>query len=121
LNSRDSSWAHHRSSSDTAKVEETTFLVDMNKVFEAFVVIALLDTLGLDHHTFLQGTGHHDLRLDRGRHVRLRPDISWWDGRQCVFVGDVKYKRVNIAGYHHPDLYQLLAYTIASDLPGGGC
>ena len=101
------------------KVEATTFLVDMNKVFEDFVVIALRDALGLDEHTFPQGTGHHDLRLDHDRHVRLRPDISWWDGRQCVFVGDVKYKRVTVAGYHHPDLYQLLAYTIAADLPGG--
>jgi 5-methylcytosine-specific restriction enzyme subunit McrC len=34
-------------------------------------------------------------------------------------VGDVKYKRVNAAGIKHPDLYQLLAYTIAADLPCG--
>src|SRR5206468_3333901 len=43
----------------------------------------------------------------------------WWQGGTCRFVGDVKYKRVQITEIEHPDLYQLLAYTIATDLPGG--
>jgi 5-methylcytosine-specific restriction enzyme subunit McrC len=30
----------------------------------------------------------------------------------------VKYKRA-VAGVEHPDLYQLLAYVTAADLPGG--
>jgi len=38
---------------------------------------------------------------------------------RCVFVGDAKYKRINVKGTNHPDLYQLLAYTVALDLPGG--
>lgn len=100
-------------------VEATTFLIDMNKVFEDFVVTALRDSLQLDDRSFPQGSRRRDLRLDRDHRVRLRPDISWWDVGRCVFVGDVKYKRIHVAGYHHADLYQLLAYTIASDLPGG--
>jgi len=32
---------------------------------------------------------------------------------------DAKYKRISVMGIKHPDLYQLLAYTIATELPGG--
>ena len=51
--------------------------------------------------------------------MHLRPDLVWRDGARHVFVGDAKYK--NIAREHAPnaDLYQLLAYTTALDLPGG--
>ena len=38
---------------------------------------------------------------------------------QCVFVGDVKYKRLSARGYQHADLYQLLAYLTALGLPVG--
>ena len=31
----------------------------------------------------------------------------------------MKYKRVNAAGVKHADIYQLLAYTIAANLPAG--
>jgi hypothetical protein len=31
----------------------------------------------------------------------------------------VKYKRVTADGVKHPDIYQLLAYTAAADLPSG--
>ncbi len=51
--------------------------------------------------------------LDESSKIRLRPDISWWQGTDCVFVGDAKYKKINVAGIKHADLYQLLAYTIA--------
>jgi 5-methylcytosine-specific restriction enzyme subunit McrC len=95
------------------------FLVDMNSVFENFVVVALREALRLGPTTFPQGAARHRLFLDRGRRVRLRPDISWWDGGTCLFVGDVKYKRVQVAQIEHADVYQLLAYTIATGLPGG--
>ncbi len=49
----------------------------------------------------------------------LRPDISWWEGGRCPFVGDVKYEKINVKGIKHPDLYQLLAYTVAVGLHGG--
>ena len=31
-----------------------------------------------------------------------------------MLVGDLKYKRVNVEGVKHPDLYQLLAYATAA-------
>lgn len=101
------------------KVRSTSFLVDMNRVFEDFVIIALRESLGLSAITFPQGNDRHSLHLDHAGQIRLQPDISWWQGRECHFVGDVKYKRVDHRGVKHADIYQLLAYTIATDLPGG--
>ena len=51
--------------------------------------------------------------------MSLEPDLTWWDGETCTFVGDAKYKRVSVEGVPNADLYQLLAYVTALDLPGG--
>ena len=100
-------------------VTASAFLIDMNEVFESFVVTALREALRLSPQAFPRGAKGRQLWLDRGRAVRLEPDLSWWEGPVCRFVGDVKYKRVNTAGIKHPDLYQLLAYTVAANLPCG--
>jgi 5-methylcytosine-specific restriction enzyme subunit McrC len=100
-------------------VRSAAFLVDMNKVFEDFVVIALREALGLSPTTFPRGNQGRALHLDLGRRIALQPDISWWHAGRPRFVGDVKYKRVDHRGVKHADIYQLLAYTIAADLPGG--
>ncbi|CAN5584035.1 McrBC 5-methylcytosine restriction system component [soil metagenome] len=100
-------------------VRSTAFLVDMNRVFEDFVVTALRESLSVSETVFPQGSYRHTTYLDHGRQIRLQPDISWWQGRECLFVGDVKYKRVDHRGVKHADIYQLLSYTIAADLPGG--
>ena len=86
----------------------------MNRVFEDFVVTALREKLGLTERVLKQG---ESLRLDRARKIDVRPDLSWWQSGQCLFVGDVKYKRLEAGGIKHPDLYQLLSYAIAADLP----
>lgn len=96
-----------------------SFLLDMNRVFEDFVVVALREVLRVGPTVFPQSAKRRQLWLDRGRRVRLRPDISWWEGDECVFVGDVKYKRIQVTEIEHPDVYQLLAYTIATGLSGG--
>ena len=92
------------------------FLVDMNKVFEDFVVIALRERLRLTDRELRRG---HDSYLDEAGIIKVKPDLSWYIGNRLAFVGDVKYKRVHVEGVENPDLYQLLAYTIAADLPGG--
>ena len=96
------------------QVRSTSFLVDMNRVFEDFVVTALREKLGLTERVLRQGESLH---LDKGRKIDVRPDLSWWQSGQCLFVGDVKYKRLEAGGIKHPDLYQLLSYAIAADLP----
>jgi 5-methylcytosine-specific restriction enzyme subunit McrC len=97
----------------------SAFLVDMNQVFEEFVYLALRDALGLTPHRFRRHGQDCDIHLDVASRVVLKPDLSWWEEGECVFVGDVKYKRISVQGIKHPDLYQLLAYTIAADLPAG--
>jgi 5-methylcytosine-specific restriction enzyme subunit McrC len=101
------------------RVVASAFSVDINEVFENFVVAALREELRLSERAFPQGAAGRRLILDQARRVALRPDISWWENGGCVFVGDVKYKRVAAAGILHPDLYQMLAYTVATDLPAG--
>lgn len=97
-----------------------SFLIDMNGVFEDFLVTALREALKLSKWSFPQGTQHRSLALDYLDRIPLKPDLSWWEDGRCVFVGDAKYKmQGNGRGVHQQDLYQMLAYTIATDLPGG--
>jgi 5-methylcytosine-specific restriction enzyme subunit McrC len=99
------------------RVRASAFLVDMNAVFEDFLVVALREALQLSPSVFTQGAAGKRLRLDVEEEVRLAPDLSWWENGHCVFVGDAKYKKTG--GIEHPDLYQLLAYVVATGLPGG--
>lgn len=91
-----------------------TFLLDMDKVFEDFVYRALGDALSLDGRQWRQGASR---RLDVAGRVTIKPDLSLWRDRDCVFVGDVKYKRT--AAGENDDLYQLLAYCRALGVPSG--
>ena len=95
------------------------FLMDMNRVFQDFVTQALREALGVSARVLRADDG--GMCLDEGRRIRLKPDLSWWDREACTFVGDVKYKRYKRAddGTRNADLYQLLAYATALDLPGG--
>lgn len=96
------------------------FFVDMAQVFEDFVVTALREALRLSEYDFPQGARGKRLRLDLEGAIRLKPDFSWWEGGQCRFVGDVKYKTTpETAGVKEADIYQLLAYAQAADLPSG--
>src|SRR5262249_22817668 len=71
-------------------------------------------------HSLPQGAAGRRLTLDEAGRIRLEPDFSWWDQGQCIFVGDVKYKRTpDTAGVKHPDLYQLFAYAQATGLSTG--
>jgi 5-methylcytosine-specific restriction enzyme subunit McrC len=101
------------------RVHASSFLVGMSDVFERFVYAALREALGLTEQSFPRGCRGHPLALDRRWAVALEPDLSWWEAGACTFVGDVKYKRLELIGFRHADLYQLLAYTTAADLPTG--
>ena len=99
------------------KVESASFLIDMNQVFEDFVVVGLREALGLTEYTFPQEARGRKLWLAAGQKVRLKPDISWWQDNRCVFVGDAKYKRTTAHGAQNHDIYQVLAYAVAAGLP----
>jgi 5-methylcytosine-specific restriction enzyme subunit McrC len=98
------------------RLSADAFLVDMNKVFEDFVVIALREALHVSAETLRTQA---PLTLDEAGKVVVYPDLSWWQRGRCTMVADVKYKRIAAAGIQHPDIYQMLAYTVASGLPHG--
>ena len=106
---------HGAFEADRGKVRASGFLMDMNAVFQEFVTVALREALGLSEHVFGE---RHIRSLDEEGGVPLRPDLTWRDGSRWTFVGDVKYKRLD-DGVPNADLYQLLAYATAVDLPGG--
>ncbi|MDX6602984.1 MAG: 5-methylcytosine-specific restriction enzyme subunit McrC [Solirubrobacterales bacterium] len=96
------------------------FLVNLATVFENFVLVALRESLRLSERRFPAQARGRTLHLDAGCNLGLRPDLSWWEGGACRFIGDVKYKRTPpTPGVQHPDMYQLLAYTTATELPWG--
>jgi len=95
------------------------FLMDMNVVFQDFVTQALREALGVSDRTFRDDNHIPHVTLDEARRILLKPDLSWWDGQTCTFVGDAKYKRIRDERVPNADLYQLLAYATALDLPGG--
>ena len=107
---------HSAFQSGRGRVRAAGFLMDMNKVFQEFVTQALRESLEVSAYTF----GERNIpSLDEDGIVSLRPDLVWREGSSWTFVGDAKYK--DLSGEHAPnaDLYQILAYVTALDLPGG--
>ena len=83
------------------KVAGAAFLIDMNKVFEQFLYVALGEALGLRER---QWKHEKSLTLDEAGRISMKPDLSWWpsgtagNGSQPIFVGDAKYKKLEAAG-----------------------
>lgn len=93
----------------------SSFLVDMNQLFEDFVTQRLRRALRgrlLVIDQFLS-------RLDTGNQVSIRPDLVFRRQGGEVLVADIKYKLTGDAQARTADYYQLLAYTTALDLPEG--
>ena len=107
---------HSAFESSRGEVRASGFLMDMNRIFQEFVTVALRENLGVSDRAFREGAIPS---LDTGGRVVLRPDLVWSEGGGCVFVGDAKYKRILQEQAPNADLYQILAYTTALDLPGG--
>ena len=102
-------------------VRAVGFVMDMNRLFQEFLIAALREALRLTPRVFCadnQSRGRQSIHLDEAHRVNLKPDMTWWESDKCVFVGDAKYKKTDGIG-QHSDLYQLLAYVTALNLPGG--
>ena len=93
----------------------SSFLVDMNKLFEDFVTQRLRREL----RGRLQVLGQFNTHLATGGRVSIRPDLVFRRQDGEVFVADVKYKLTGDARARTSDYYQLLGYTTALDLPAG--
>jgi len=92
-----------------------TFLIDMNKVFEAFLEVRLRAAL----HGQLDVLGQASTYLDTDRRVRMKPDLMFERCGRTMFVADAKYKISKDISGVDSDLYQLLAYTTALGLNEG--
>ncbi len=110
---------HSEFESGRGNVRASGFLLDMNVLFQDFVTVALRERLGVSDRTLSSDAGGRKIPLDEKGTVKLKPDLSWWDGETCTFVGDAKYKSVTSTSVPETDLYQLLAYATALGLPGG--
>ena len=100
-----------------------SLLVDMNRVFGTFVRTALRQELRLSESQWPAApTPGRPLHLAEEGQVRVNPGLSWWRGSRCVFVGDTRYTSAEDAGDgggHQSDIYRMLAYCTAADLPSG--
>ena len=110
---------HTSFETDRGRIRAPGFLMDMNAVFQGFVTQALRNALRVSDHVFRSDEHVRGVTLDEAGKVTLEPDLTWWDGSTCTFVGDAKYKRIRYEHAPNADLYHLLAYATALDLPGG--
>lgn len=110
---------HSEFESSRGNVRASGFLIDMNKLFQEFVTQALRDALRDSPGRLHVETSGLKITLDKQDKIQLLPDLSWWEGGDCTFVGDAKYKDLTRKHAENADLYQLLAYATALNLPGG--
>jgi 5-methylcytosine-specific restriction enzyme subunit McrC len=101
----------------TGGVTVNGFLLDMPKLFEDFVTVALREALVTAHGGRVDDQDPH--HFDEAGQVLLRPDIVWKLRGTARAVVDAKYKAETPAGYPNADLYQLLAYCTVLGLRRG--
>ena len=102
---------------ESGTVAVNGFLLDMPRLFEDFVTVALRDALVSAYGGRVDDQDRN--HFDEAGQVRLRPDIVWKVRGSAVAVVDAKYKAEKPAGYPNADLYQLLAYCTVLGLRSG--
>ena len=96
--------------------QASSFMLDMNELFERFVTERLRRAL----RSHLDVKSQHSDNLDEDGTVAIQPDLLFSLGGAPKFVADIKYKLTDdAAGGRAADYYQLLAYTTALDVPEG--
>jgi 5-methylcytosine-specific restriction enzyme subunit McrC len=102
---------------EAGRIDSTTFVFDMNQVFEDFVTAALTESMRRHGGVIRPQVGNYS--LDHAGRLRLKPDIGWWSGERCLAVLDAKYKAIDDGVLRHDDAYQMLAYCTAYGLDRG--
>jgi 5-methylcytosine-specific restriction enzyme subunit McrC len=102
---------------DNGIVDVNGFMLNMAKVFEDFLSVALGAALTAYGGVCRPQDGWH---LDEADRIRMRPDLVWYaESGVVAAVVDAKYKAEKPAGFPDADLYQMLAYCTALGLPRG--
>lgn len=102
-------------SEDVGPFSSEAFLLDMNRLFEAFVTQVLQDRVLASFRVDAQVP----VTLDLAGSVPMRPDVLIRRANRPVLVTDCKYKRLEAGEHRHHDLYQMLAYCTALGLDRG--
>lgn len=99
---------HTSFTNEKGNVIFSSFLLDMNKLFEEFIGRYLEEKLSKMHglRVLLQAREH----LDTGRKILMKPDIVITKDNKPVLVMDTKYKRLDVGQVKHADIYQIYAY-----------
>ena len=99
----------------SGKHTASSFLIDMNALFQDFVAQRLRRLLRRRLDVDTEPPTH----LAHGSKVRMYPDLVFRRHGEAVLVGDTKYKVLGDQLGRDRDYYQMLAYTTALDLPEG--
>lgn len=91
------------------------FLLDMNRLYESFLTVALNDALSAPWSLL----GQHSSWLDENKGITIRPDLTMLHDRAPVLIADAKYKVRAPDDPIHADLYQMLAYCTVEDIDRG--
>jgi 5-methylcytosine-specific restriction enzyme subunit McrC len=93
----------------------SSFVVDMNQVFEKFIEHRLRREL----REVLDVSGQDTSGLDEDGKVEIIPDLVFRRGGPVVYVADAKYKVTADGRARQADYYQMLAYCTAWRQPEG--
>ena len=96
-------------------LDATAFLIDMNRLFEAWIGAELSERLWPG----VQVREQESVPLSKGPTVRMNPDLLFQARGTLALVGDVKYKLTGSGIARNPDYYQLLAYATATNVELG--
>lgn len=99
----------------SGSLEASTFLIDMNRLFERFVTLQLRRLLAGK----LEVRDQELTYLDMGKQIKMYPDLIFYRRGEPVLVADIKYKLTDDGFGRNSDYYQLLAYCSALGLERG--
>lgn len=97
-----------------------SLLVNMNAIFESVIERALSEVYAGTPVAVQPQVTKRDLFWNGARPIQIRPDVLALESGNPLFIGDAKWKRDTEQSREpsNDDLYQILSYQVAYDVPG---